>query len=126
MKYCLQGHDRDNGVQEMLISLLPDEPHDWVLQLPEDAEGCRSLAWEAGGAILSRAEIRMGEKRSAAQVESPLPAGADGEEYKRILTYTVKTAVYRALLPFWSASPCGAVSRGSSPPSPPVWPSARG
>ena len=118
MKYCLQGHDRDNGVQEMLISLLPDEPHDWVLQLPEDAEGCRSLAWEAGGAILSRAEIRMGEKRSAAQVESPLPAGADGEEYKRILTYTVKTAVYRALLPLLERKPVWGSLTGVKPAKP--------
>ena len=33
MKYALQGHDRDNGVQEMLISLLPDESHDKVEEL---------------------------------------------------------------------------------------------
>ena len=42
MNYCLQGHDRDNGVQEMLISLLPDEPHDRVGALSGD--GCRSTA----------------------------------------------------------------------------------
>lgn len=118
MNYCLQGHDRDNGVQEMLISLLPDEPHDRVSELPEDAEGCRSLAWEEDGRILSRAEIRMGERRTQAQFESVVPRSADGEERKRILTYTVKTAVYRALLPLLDHKPVWGSLTGVKPAKP--------
>ena len=59
MKYCLQGHDRDNGVQEMLISLLPDESHDKVEEL--SSEGCLSRAWEENGDICARADIWRGD-----------------------------------------------------------------
>ncbi|MBR5389991.1 MAG: coproporphyrinogen dehydrogenase HemZ [Clostridia bacterium] len=118
MNYCLQGHDRDNGVQEMLISLLPDEPHDRVPELPRGAEGCRSIAWEEAGKILSRAWIRMGEKHAEAQAESLVPTPADGEEYKRILTYTVKTAVYRALLPLLEHKPVWGSLTGVKPAKP--------
>ena len=63
MNYCLQGHDRDNGVQEMLISLLPDEPHDRVEELSGD--GCRSTAWEEKGLLCARAEIFRAETAAA-------------------------------------------------------------
>ena len=97
MKYCLQGHDRDNGVQEMLISLLPDESHDKVEEL--SGEGCLSRAWEEDGDICARADIWRGDKHRSAVVQCPIPAETDGEEYKRVLTYNVKSAVYQAMLP---------------------------
>ena len=49
MKYTLRGHDRDNGVQEMLISLLPDEAHDRVEELAASAPPGRKTAASAPG-----------------------------------------------------------------------------
>lgn len=116
MNYCLQGHDRDNGVQEMLISLLPDEPHDRVEELSGD--GCRSIAWEKDGFLCARAEILRGVRRSQAQASVPIPAETDGEEYKRALTYTVKTAVYQALLPMLEQKPAWGSMTGVKPAKP--------
>ena len=116
MNYCLQGHDRDNGVQEMLISLLPDEPHDRVEALSGD--GCRSTAWEEDGFICARAEILRGVRRSQAQTAVPIPAETDGEEYTRALTYAVKTAVYQALLPLLEQKPAWGSMTGVKPAKP--------
>ena len=116
MKYALQGHDRDNGVQEMLISLLPDESHDKVEEL--SGEGCLSRAWEENGDICARADIWRGEKHHSAVVESPIPAETDGEEYKRVLTYNVKFAVYQAMLPLLDKRPAWGSMTGVKPAKP--------
>jgi len=116
MKYALQGHDRDNGVQEMLISLLPDESHDKVETL--SGEGCLSHAWEENGNICARADIWRGEKHHSAVVESPIPAETDGEEYKRVLTYNVKSAVYQAMLPLLDKRPAWGSMTGVKPAKP--------
>lgn len=116
MNYCLQGHDRDNGVQEMLISLLPDEPHNRVEELGE-GDGCRSVAWEENGKICARAEIRRGIRQTQAQVERPIPPEA-GEAYKRELTYCVKAAVYQALLPLLEHRPPWGSMTGVKPAKP--------
>ncbi len=116
MKYALQGHDRDNGVQEMLISLLPDEAHDRVEELTGD--GCLSRAWEKDGSICARADIYRGEQHRSAVVECPIPVETDGEEYKRALTYNVKTAVYQALLPLLGAPPAWGSMTGVKPAKP--------
>ena len=55
MNYALLGHDRDNAVQEMLISLLPDEPHD--RQETRTGDGCLSRAWEEGGQICAECTV---------------------------------------------------------------------
>lgn len=116
MKYCLQGHDRDNGVQEMLISLLPDESHDKVEELV--GEGCLSRAWEENGDICARADIWRGDKHRSAVVQCPIPAETDGEEYKRTLTYNVKSAVYQALLPLLDKRPAWGSMTGVKPAKP--------
>ena len=116
MKYALKGHDRDNAVQEMLISLLPDETHDRVETL--SGEGCFSEAWEAEGSICARADIRLGEKHQSAVVESPIPEETDGEEYKRVLTYNVKSAVYQAMLPLLDKRPAWGSMTGVKPAKP--------
>ena len=116
MKYALQGHDRDNGVQEMLISLLPDESHDKVEEL--SGEGCLSRAWEENGDICARADIWRGDKHHSAVVESPIPAETDGEEYKRVLTYNVKSAVYQAMLPLLDKRPAWGSMTGVKPAKP--------
>ncbi len=116
MKYALQGHDRDNGVQEMLISLLPDEAHDKVEALVN--EGCLSRAWEENGCICASADIYRGEKHTAHTERCPIPAETDGEEYKRVLTYAVKTAVYQALLPLLDAPPAWGSMTGVKPAKP--------
>lgn len=116
MNYCLQGHDRDNGVQEMLISLLPDEPHNRVDSL-EGEEGCISRAWEEDGKIVARAEICRGVRHTQAQVERPLPQER-GEAYKRELTYAVKAAVYQALLPLLEHRPPWGSMTGVKPAKP--------
>ena len=118
MKYTLEGHDRDNGVQEMLISLLPDEPHDRVASLPENADGCRSRAWEENGSIFASAQIRMRERHSEITLSNPVPQETDGEEYKRVLTYTVKSAVYQALLPLLDHKPVWGSMTGVKPAKP--------
>ena len=116
MKYTLQGHDRDNGVQEMLISLLPDESHDKADAFTDD--GCASRAWEENGEICASAEILRGEKRGFYEVRKPIPAETDGEEYKRVLTWCVKTAVYRALLPLLEKRPAWGSMTGVKPAKP--------
>lgn len=118
MKYLLQGHDRDNGVQEMLISLLPDEAHIRVDCLPEGAEGCRSLAWEENEEIVSRAEVCVGDRLYTACISSPIPVETDGEERKRVLSYTVKSAVYQALLPMLDHKPAWGSMTGVKPAKP--------
>lgn len=116
MKYCLQGHDRDNGVQEMLISLLPDESHDKEEGFTGD--GCASCAWEEDGEICASAEIFRGEKRGFYEVRRPIPAETDGEEYKRVLTWCVKTAVYQALVPLLDKRPAWGSMTGVKPAKP--------
>ncbi|MBO4930120.1 MAG: coproporphyrinogen dehydrogenase HemZ [Clostridia bacterium] len=116
MKYCLQGHDRDNGVQEMLISLLPDESHDKVEEL--SGEGCLSRAWEENGDICARADIWRGDKHRSAVVQCPIPVETDGEEYKRTLTYNVKSAVYQALVPLLDKRPAWGSMTGVKPAKP--------
>ena len=116
MKYTLEGHDRDNGVQEMLISLLPDESHDKVESFTGD--GCASRAWEENGSICARADIWRGEKHRSAVVECPIPAETDGEEYKRALTYNVKSAVYQALVPLLDKRPAWGSMTGVKPAKP--------
>lgn len=116
MKYTLRGHDRDNGVQEMLISLLPDEAHDRVEELA--GEGCVSTAWEENGSICARADVYRGERHTSAVVECPVPEETDGEEYKRVLTYNVKSAVYRAVLPLLDHRPAWGSMTGVKPAKP--------
>ena len=116
MKYCLQGHDRDNGVQEMLISLLPDESHDKAETFTDD--GCVSRAWEENGEICASAEIIPGEKRGFYDVRRPIPPDTDGEEYKRVLTWCVKTAVYQALVPLLDKRPAWGSMTGVKPAKP--------
>ena len=116
MKYALQGHDRDNGVQEMLISLLPDESHDKAEEL--SGEGCLSRAWEENGNICASAEITRGIKRGFYEARKPIPAETDGEEYKRVLTWCVKTAVYQALVPLLDKRPAWGSMTGVKPAKP--------
>ncbi len=116
MKYALQGHDRDNGVQEMLISLLPDESHDKAEALCGD--GCLSRAWEDAGNICASAEIFRGVKHGFYEVKKPIPAETDGEEYKRVLTWCVKTAVYQALVPLLDKRPAWGSMTGVKPAKP--------
>ncbi len=116
MRYALQGHDRDNGVQEMLISLLPDEAHDRVEQL--EGDGCLSTAWEEQGRICASAHIYRGEKHTSHTEKCEIPAETDGEEYKRVLTYAVKTAVYNALLPLLDRAPAWGSMTGVKPAKP--------
>ncbi len=116
MNYALLGHDRDNAVKEMLISLLPDEPHDRQETLPGD--GCLSRAWEEAGEIVAECTVTLGARRETARVSAPIPAGGDGEERKRVLTYCVKSAVYRALLPLLDHKPAWGSLTGVKPAKP--------
>ncbi len=116
MNYSLQGHDRDNGVQELLISLLPDEPHNRVESL--EGEGCLSRAWQADGQICASAEIFRGERHTQTQVCQSAPAEEDPEAAKRVLTYGVKSAVYQALLPLLDRKPPWGSLTGVKPAKP--------
>lgn len=116
MNYALLGHDRDNAVQEMLISLLPDEPHDRQETLTGD--GCLSRAWEEGGQICAECTVTLCAQRETARVSAPIPGGGDGEEHKRVLTYCVKSAVYRALLPLLDHKPAWGSLTGVKPAKP--------
>ena len=116
MNYCLQGHDRDNGVQEMLISLLPDEAHNRVEQPTADC--CISRAREQGGMLFAEAIIQRDGKTYRAQHEAPVPLETDGEEKKRVLTYAVKMAVYQALLPLLDHKPVWGSMTGVKPAKP--------
>jgi len=114
MNYCLRGHDRDNGVQEVLICMLPDESHRRA-ETP-DGDGCVSAVREEGGRICASAQVVRAGKTTAGFCEEPAPRPGS-EEHKRVLTYCVKTALYRALLPWARPQPWGSLT-GVKPAKP--------
>ena len=114
MNYCLQGHDRDNGVQELLICLLPDELHRRTEEPGED--GCVTAAETRAGRIWASAAVHRGGRVTEGVCDRAAPP-AGSEEYKRVLTYCVKTALYRALLPWAGPQPWGSLT-GVKPAKP--------
>lgn len=115
MKYCLVGHDRGNAVQEMLICLLPDEEHT-ECPSPEAAD-CVSTLTEADGVLQAEASVELCGRRSQADCQQPVPPEG-GEARKRVLTYAVKTALYRALLPHLAEKPVWGSLTGVKPAKP--------
>ena len=84
MNYRLQGHDRNNAVQDMLICLLPDETH-VRLGEGEAAEGtdiCESRLFPRGAGLVAQARVvsRSAESQGEYYIEN-IPKGTN--EYKR-------------------------------------------
>ena len=115
MKYYLSGHDRGGGVQEMLISLLPDEEHT-LCETREEAD-CLSLLREEDGMLIAEAQVTLGGKTTHETCIRPAPE-ADTEEHKRVRTYAVKTALYQALLPHLERKPVWGSLTGVKPAKP--------
>ena len=115
MKYYLSGHDRGGGVQEMLISLLPDEEHT-LCETREEAD-CLSLLREEDGVLIAEAQVTLGGKTTCETCIRPAPE-ADTEEHKRVRTYAVKTALYQALLPHLERKPVWGSLTGVKPAKP--------
>jgi len=114
MNFCLRGHDRENGVREVLVCLLPDEAH-----VPADepgADGCVSAGDERDGRIYASAWVYRAGRVTEGRCDEPAPP-AGTEEHKRVLTYCVKTALSRALLPWAGAQPWGCLT-GVKPAKP--------
>ena len=115
MKYYLSGHDRGGGVQEMLISLLPDEEH--ILCETREEADCLSLLREEAGMLIAEAQVTLGGKTTCETCIRPAPE-ADTEEHKRVRTYAVKTALYQALLPHLERKPVWGSLTGVKPAKP--------
>lgn len=114
MNFCLRGHDRENGVREVLICMLPEESHALADEPGED--GCVSEVQTRDGRICASARVFRGGRVTEGACEEPVPDGS-AEEQKRVLTYCVKTALYRALLPWCGPQPWGSLT-GVKPAKP--------
>ncbi|MEA5039891.1 MAG: coproporphyrinogen dehydrogenase HemZ [Clostridiaceae bacterium] len=114
MNFCLRGHDRENGVRELLICLFPEESH--IRTEEPGNDGCVSTAETRDGIICTSARVYRAGRVTEGFCD--LPAPPDGtEEYKRVLTYCIKTALYRALLPWAGPQPWGSLT-GVKPAKP--------
>jgi len=114
MKYRLENHSRETAVLDMLIALLPDEKH-----LPDDGQGgdlCVSSLEDCREKIIARAEIHRGEKTSFGECSEAAPS--EGEERKRVVSYAVKTALFKALLSHLDEAPAWGSLTGVKPAKP--------
>lgn len=112
MRYCLKGHDRVTAVQEILISLLPDEEH-----LPGDhGDLLVSDGVAADGMARCYTAVRRGGVQHTAECSERYTGGE--VERRRALTHVVKQSAYRALLPFLSEKPAWGAMTGVKPAKP--------
>jgi len=117
MNYLLQGHDRGNAVQDMLICLIPWQEH---IQTAEETQGdlCITRLQEEQGVFSACASVRMGDRITEGRADEAVPCGEDAEERKRVATHVIKTALYRALLPQLPAQPVWGSLTGVKPAKP--------
>ena len=113
MKYSIIGHDRNTAVLDMLIALLPDEKHELCNR--EDADCVSTLTMSQGFVAASVEICRNGIKTQGECVE---PAPSEGEERKRRISYAVKTALFKALLPHLGKTPPWGSLTGVKPAKP--------
>ena len=112
MNYCLKNHDRITAVQEILISLLPDEEH-----MPgKDGDLLVSEAEFDADEVRCRTDVIRGGVRQAAEIRVPYTGNAI--ERRRALTYAVKQSAYLALLPFLPEKPAWGSMTGVKPAKP--------
>ncbi|MBQ2865031.1 MAG: coproporphyrinogen dehydrogenase HemZ [Clostridia bacterium] len=113
MKYRIIGHDRLTAVQDMLIALLPDEKH-----MPDDLEGgdlCISTLERTDGWVVAAASVSRGDKTTCGECRE---REQSGEEGKRIVSYAVKTALYRAIVQHLESEPVWGSLTGVKPAKP--------
>ena len=113
MNYGLKNHDRVTAVQEILISLLPDEEHG----AGEDGEELlvSEASFEEDRVRCHTSVVRGGVRQDAECVE-PYAGGA--VERRRALTHAVKQSAYEALLPFLPQKPAWGAMTGVKPAKP--------
>ena len=99
----------------MLISLLPDEEN--ILCDTREEADCLSLLREEAGMLIAEAQVTLGGKPTCETCIRPAPE-ADTEEHKRVRTYAVKTALYKALLPHLERKPVWGSLTGVKPAKP--------
>ena len=116
MKYFLKNHDRVTAVQEILISLLPDEEHLPAESGAEPGDCLLSEAFFEEGAALCRTTVRRGGRETDSLCREPFTGGA--VERSRALTHAVKQSAYRALLPGLPQKPAWGAMTGVKPAKP--------
>lgn len=117
MIYVLKGHDRGTALQELLISLLPDEEHGRADALPPEGEDyVLSCAETEGETVSVRCTVQRGGMETAAYAQESWRGGA--LEYRRALTHAVKESAYRALLPHLPEKPAWGAMTGVKPAKP--------
>ena len=113
MNYFLKNHTYKNAVEEILITLFPeDRPHQVMTEeefsLQEDS--VLSSLVLSGGAAHSRAVIFRGGVKAEGRCTRSL-AGIPALKQKSVVTYAVKTAIYRAACRLLPEKPaCGAMT----------------
>lgn len=116
MNYCLKGHDRVTAVQEMLLSLLPDEEHTGVTRCEPGQDVLISEAYFEPEAAVCRTVVHRGGAQYTGVSREPF-AGS-GDRQGRALTHAVKEAAYRALLPCLDHRPVWGSMTGVKPAKP--------
>lgn len=116
MNYCLQNHDRITAIQEILISLLPDEEH-WHTETESvDGELLISTASFETGAAICHTTVRRGGRLHESRCREAYRGGAI--ECTRALNHVVKQSAYCALLPYLDQKPVWGAMTGVKPAKP--------
>jgi len=100
MKYYISGHDRNTAVMDMLICRLPDEPHERTADVSA-ASGISSVDMH-DGVLRAEAKVVKNGIDHTAEEFAPFP---DEEDRVRVVSYLVKTSLYKALLPILDKRP---------------------
>ena len=113
MRYRIIGHDRNTAVLDMLIALLPEEKHELCNEGETD---CISELLCEDGFVVAKSEVhRNGTVTKGECIET---APDEGEERKRKISYAVKTALFKALLPVLGNIPPWGSLTGVKPAKP--------
>ena len=117
MIYCLCGHDRATAVGELLVSLLPDETHKLQSELlgGEESSFLATACFE-GDAVVVCADVCKNGKRTSYTHRAEC-VGSQAER-THALTYAVREACYRALLPHLEVKPAWGLMTGVKPTKP--------
>ena len=117
MIYFLEGHDRGTALQELLISLLPDEEHvSAQTPPPGGVDFILSHAEMDGNRVAVHCTVRRGGLSTSASAQEGWSGGE--LERRRALTHAVKDSAYRALLPHLAEKPAWGGMTGVKPAKP--------
>ena len=113
MRFNIIGHDRQTAVLDMLIALLPNEKHEMCDDM--DAE-CISILETSEDVVTAKTKINSNGTLTVGECTEYAPAS--GEERKRVISYAVKTSMYKAILPHLRKNPPWGSLTGVKPAKP--------